>query len=149
MAAIQYFINNEQLLLKNQVPIKVTEYDTISWPRCMHNLLDFEIIYKAFIWISEYSNNLITVHALCFKDKFIKTSQYKMVANIPPIVSPTYIATIHTGSGSITVRTNRIYLFPLFWMSGFHYFFLLQQKRNICIFFIWNIPIGVSITSIY
>jgi len=30
MAAIQYFLNNEQLLLKNQVPIKVTEYDTIS-----------------------------------------------------------------------------------------------------------------------
>lgn len=149
MAAIQYFLNNEQLLLKNQVPIKVTEYDTISWPHCMHNLLGFESIFRDFIWLSVYSNNLITVHALCFKDEFIKTSQYKMVAKIPPIVSPTYIATIHTGSGSITVRTNRIYLFPLFWMSGFHYFFFLQQKRNICIFFIWKIPIGVSITSIY
>jgi hypothetical protein len=27
MAAMQYFLNNEQFLLKIQVPIKVTEYD--------------------------------------------------------------------------------------------------------------------------
>lgn len=90
MAPIQYFFNNEQLLLKNQVPIKVTEYELISWPHCMYNLLDFESIFKAFIWLFKYSNNLITVHALCFTDDFKKPHSIKWWQRYPPL-SPQHI----------------------------------------------------------
>jgi hypothetical protein len=94
------------------------------------NCLILKLFSKPSCDFQNYSKNLITVLAVYFTDECIKTSQYKMVAKIPPIVSPTYIATNHTGGGSITVRANWIYLFPLLRMSGFHYFFLLQQKEN-------------------